>query len=111
MNQLPSYRKIDAETDADIITNNGVDKCLNQNYEEGVADFNQALRLNPNHKVASFNKGLALIQWGYSEVLAGHNKINTGMDELAKTPNMRTHSLQELSRSLQDEFSSLRYLS
>lgn len=110
MNQLPNYRKIEAKTDADVITNNGVDKCLNQNYEEGIADFNQALRIHPNHIVASFNKGLALIQWGYSEVLTGHDKISSGMDELAKTPDMRKRFLNELSSELKDEFSSLRYL-
>ena len=108
--KLPNYRKLECKTDADIIVNNGVDKCLNKDYQEGIADFTQALRLNPNHRVARFNKGLALIQWGYSDVLAGHDKINSGMNELSKDPDIRERMLQEVSSSFKDEFSSLRYL-
>ncbi len=109
--QLPDYREIDIpRTDADLITNNGIDKCRNQDYEEGIADFNAALRLNPNHAHATYNKGRAMVEWGYKQVLVGHDFINAGMNEFAKTSDMQADALQELARSLHDEFRSLDYL-
>ena len=111
LDQLPRYRVFtNPQTEEEIITNNGIEKCLSQDYEEGIADFNHALRLDPNNQGATFNKGMALIRWGYARVLDGHDNINTGMNELAKLPDMRRKSLGEWADSFQDYFRNLRYL-
>ena len=110
LDQLPNYRKfVNPDTDIEIIINNGVDKCQNLDYREGIADFNQALRLNPNHKIAAYNKGRALIEWGYKQVLDAHVHINTGFDELNKVPEMGIDFLQAIAHALQEEIRSLRH--
>ena len=110
LDQLPNYMKFDnASSDIEMIINNGVDKCQNLDYEEAIADFNQALRLNPNHKVAAFNKGRAMVEWGYKQVLDAHLLINSGFDELTKVPEMEMDSLQAFAHALQEEFRSFRH--
>jgi hypothetical protein len=109
--QLPDYKRVNtARTNANLITNNGVDKCHKHDYKEGIADFNAALRFDPNHPFATYNKGVAMIAWGYKQVLDGHSLINGGMNGLVKTSDMRIDAIKELASSLEDEFRSLRYL-
>ena len=110
MQRLPPYSKIKVRVTADSLCNSGVDKCYQQDYREGIDDFNRALSLNPHHKVAAFNKALALIEWGHIQVLAGHDKINSALSELAKLPDMRTDFIQEILRQLHEDFNVLHNL-
>ena len=104
--EIYNYKKFDnPETDVEILNNNGVDKCQNMDYEEAVADFNQALRLNPNNKIVYYNKGRAMIEWGYKQVLDAHRLIDIGFDSIAQSYEMRTDLLQEfIARDLQESF-------
>ena len=60
MNQLPHYRKkTEEKTLADIHNNNGVDFCVQGQFDEGIAEFNKSLKENPNYPIAYFNRSLA----------------------------------------------------
>lgn len=65
MNQLPNYRKkTEEKTPADTHNNNGADFCVQGKFDKGIAEFNKALRDNPNFPIAHFNRGLAFLNVG-----------------------------------------------
>ena len=57
------YKKITEETQADILNNQGIEKCIKGDYQEDIADFDAALKLVPNHSSVHWNKWRALNEW------------------------------------------------
>ena len=104
---LPSYQKVkNPKTEAETLINNGIEECLNQNYEEGIADFNHVLRLDPNGKIAAYNKGIALIRRGSERVSAGRSDILTGLNIIKE----RGHRFKEIKEFLEARLSFLQRL-
>ncbi len=64
MNQIPNFRKHDGEMPANVHNNKGVDFCVQWQFDAGIAEFNKALRANPDYPIAYFNRGLAFTRLG-----------------------------------------------
>ena len=90
------YRFTLGRTKADILVNEGAEKCIKGNHEEGLASFDKALCLDPENQAANFNKGITLISLGHQQILAGQQKVQSGLSSLAKVPRDFTDFATEL---------------
>lgn len=53
------YIKLDDDSEMSNMNNLGVDRCQAGEYDAGIAQFNQAIRLFPNTKVLYANRAIA----------------------------------------------------
>ena len=96
MDQLPPYKKQAGDIPTVIHNNKGVDKCNSGNYQEAIAEFDEALRLDPKNLDAEYNKAIALISWGRHIVLNGNTMINSGIDILSEIADRENEVFAEL---------------
>lgn len=61
-----NYKKQVGNMPADIHNNKGIDYCVNQDFDAGIAEFNKALQANPNFPLAYFNRSIAYDNLGMS---------------------------------------------
>ena len=86
MNQLPGYKKrTTEESKADIHNNKGVDFCIQNDFDNGIAEFGKALRANPNYPIAYYNRGMVFAELGLQNAcLVDMNTVRILMGDFRK---------------------------
>ncbi len=63
---MSDYKRLSGSTEVERYNNLGVEKCENKELDLGIANFNRAIRLNPNISVLYFNRAIAFIELGFN---------------------------------------------
>lgn len=56
---MSDYKRLYGSTKIVKHNNDGIEKCENEEYDSGIANFNMAIRLDPNVSVLYFNRAIA----------------------------------------------------
>jgi len=60
---------------SNFVNNQGVEKARHKDWNGAITDYSEAIRLNPNHAIAYYNRGLAYGQLGeYQKALTDHTE-------------------------------------
>ena len=66
MSNFTEYVKLSGHSELSKSNNLGVDKCKAGEFDAGIAQFNQAIRLFPNNRVLYINRAVAFQSIGFT---------------------------------------------
>ncbi len=66
MSEETKYQKLKGDPQLCYHNNRGIEKCEAGEFDEGIAEFNQAIQLSPKLSVPYFNRAIAFQSIGLS---------------------------------------------